>query len=212
MERPTALEAIKVWSTVTPFCTLPWRSITSHKALAFHQVHKEIAADNIMWFIHINGTENPLDVLSKFLVGHCVFWSLIKKPFPFWHPSNLTYFYAVTTYSSKIDKPKEGYECPRSVLAFTATASPSGYSTSWRLGLVLYSVPVASHSDVHFLSFIKRFGDSEIQRYGESFRENQKGDPPLLALASRIILFWRYRIFHRRNAEYFQSKVTFSSN
>jgi hypothetical protein len=53
-----------------------------HNALVYHQAGGAIAAD-MMWFFHINGTGNQLDVLTKFL-GHCVFWSLINL-FLFWH-------------------------------------------------------------------------------------------------------------------------------
>ena len=62
--------------------TLPHSSLNKrHNALAYHRV-REAVASNVLWFFHVKGTENPSDVLTKFL-GHSVFWPLIK-PFLFW--------------------------------------------------------------------------------------------------------------------------------
>jgi hypothetical protein len=62
--------------------TIPHSSLNKrHNALAYHRVREAIAAD-IIWFFHINGIDNPADVLTKFL-GHNVFWPLIK-PWLFW--------------------------------------------------------------------------------------------------------------------------------
>ena len=47
-----------------------------HNALSYHRVREAIAY-GILKFVHINGTENVKDVMTKFL-PHAKFWPLIK--------------------------------------------------------------------------------------------------------------------------------------
>jgi hypothetical protein len=62
--------------------TIPHSSINKrHNALAYHRVREAIASA-VIWFFHISGKINPVDVLTKFL-GHATSWPLIK-PFLFW--------------------------------------------------------------------------------------------------------------------------------
>jgi hypothetical protein len=68
-------------SVITSGTAIPHSSLSKHHtAWAYHPICGAISA-NMMWFIHINGNNNPSDVLTKFL-GHRVFWPLIK-PFLF---------------------------------------------------------------------------------------------------------------------------------
>jgi hypothetical protein len=52
-----------------------------HNALAYYRVHEAIAS-KVLHFIHMPGTQNPADVLTKFL-PHYVFCPLVE-PFLFW--------------------------------------------------------------------------------------------------------------------------------
>jgi hypothetical protein len=52
-----------------------------HNALAYHRVREAIAAD-ILQFFHIDGKNNPADILSKHC-GHLEAWPHIK-PLLFW--------------------------------------------------------------------------------------------------------------------------------
>ena len=62
--------------------TLPHSTLTKcHNALSYHCVREAIAS-NVMFFIHIDGIQNPLDALSKHL-GHAKMWQLIQ-PLLFW--------------------------------------------------------------------------------------------------------------------------------
>ena len=57
-----------------------------HTALSFHRVHEAISA-NIIKFIHIPGTINPADILSKHW-GHKQIWDILQ-PILFWEGDTL---------------------------------------------------------------------------------------------------------------------------
>jgi hypothetical protein len=62
--------------------TIPHSNLNKrHNALSYHRVREAIAA-GILYFIHIDGTLNPSDVLTKFLAW-AKFWPLIQ-PLLFW--------------------------------------------------------------------------------------------------------------------------------
>src|SRR5687768_12233519 len=52
-----------------------------HNALSYHRVKEAIAA-NVLWMHHIKGTENPADILTKFLPGKT--WYHLMKPILHW--------------------------------------------------------------------------------------------------------------------------------
>jgi hypothetical protein len=52
-----------------------------HNALSYHRVREAVAA-GIIKYIHINGTDNPADVLTKFLPSHK--WYPLMKPILYW--------------------------------------------------------------------------------------------------------------------------------
>ena len=52
-----------------------------HNALAFHQVRAAVASE-ILYFCHIDGKENPTDIMTK-LLPFCEFWPFVK-PMLFW--------------------------------------------------------------------------------------------------------------------------------
>jgi len=66
-----------VTSSTLPHSTLSKR----HNALAYHRVREAIAA-KILYFIHIEGVQNPADILTKFL-PHATFWPFVR-PLLFW--------------------------------------------------------------------------------------------------------------------------------
>jgi len=77
---PTTLfgdNASVVTSGTIPQSTLSKR----HVALSYHRVREAVAQGTIR-FVHIEGRENPADVLTKFL-PHTVFWPFIR-PLLFW--------------------------------------------------------------------------------------------------------------------------------
>jgi hypothetical protein len=57
-----------------------------HNALSYHRV-RECIANEIIYFMHVNGKSNPSDVLTKFL-GWSQFWPLIQ-PLLFWKGETL---------------------------------------------------------------------------------------------------------------------------
>ena len=62
--------------------TIPHSALTKrHNALSYHRVRECVASD-ILRIYHIAGTENPADVLTKFL-PYPAFWHLIQ-PLLFW--------------------------------------------------------------------------------------------------------------------------------
>jgi hypothetical protein len=62
--------------------TIPHSNLNKrHNALSYHRVRSSIAA-GIIFFIHIEGTINPSDILTKFL-SWTKFWPLVQ-PFLFW--------------------------------------------------------------------------------------------------------------------------------
>ena len=52
-----------------------------HNALSYHRV-REAVASKILYFCKIDGSQNPSDVLTKYL-PYAVFWPLVQ-PFLFW--------------------------------------------------------------------------------------------------------------------------------
>jgi len=52
-----------------------------HNALSYHRVREAIAA-KVLKFYHIKGTENPADILTKFLPGRT--WYHLMKPILHW--------------------------------------------------------------------------------------------------------------------------------
>jgi hypothetical protein len=66
-----------VTSGTIPHSTLSKR----HVALAYHRV-REAVATGVIIFLHIEGKENPADILTKFL-PHTVFWPFVR-PLLFW--------------------------------------------------------------------------------------------------------------------------------
>jgi hypothetical protein len=71
-----------VKSSTIPHSTLSKR----HNALAYHRVREAIAS-GVLDFVHMNGKQNPADVLTKFL-PHAVFRPLIV-PILFWKGNTL---------------------------------------------------------------------------------------------------------------------------
>jgi hypothetical protein len=62
--------------------TIPHSSLSKrHNALSYHRVREAIAA-GILWFYHINGKDNPADVLSKHC-GYPQLWPHVQ-PLLFW--------------------------------------------------------------------------------------------------------------------------------
>ncbi len=55
-----------------------------HNALAYHRVREAVAA-GIIYYFHIDGKDNPADILTKFLAA-AVLWPLIK-PLIHWLPN-----------------------------------------------------------------------------------------------------------------------------
>ena len=64
-------------SSINPVSVLNKR----HNALAFNCVHATVASD-IIYFCHIDGKENPTDIMTK-LLPFCEFWPFVK-PMLFW--------------------------------------------------------------------------------------------------------------------------------
>ena len=61
--------------------TMPTSMLSKrHNALAYHRARAAVAAQ-VLYFCHIPGTENPADVMTKFL-AYPVFWPLVQ-PFLF---------------------------------------------------------------------------------------------------------------------------------
>ena len=73
--------------------TIPHLSLRKcHQALAYHQVRSAVAA-GFLKFCHIDGKQNPADIMTKFL-PYPVFWSFVQpllllkvKPKSNWHNS-----------------------------------------------------------------------------------------------------------------------------
>jgi Reverse transcriptase (RNA-dependent DNA polymerase) len=72
-----------ITSSTIPHSTLNKR----HNALSYHRVREAIAS-GVIYFIHISGTNNPSDILTKFLPYH-KFWPLIL-PLLFWRGDTLS--------------------------------------------------------------------------------------------------------------------------
>ena len=63
--------------SVVTSSTLPHSSLNKrHNALSYHRV-REAVASKTMYFLHMDGKQNPSDTLSKFL-PHCIFWPLLE--------------------------------------------------------------------------------------------------------------------------------------
>jgi len=62
--------------------SIPQSPLTKrHNALAYHQGWEAVAA-KIILLMHIDGKENPADIMTKFL-PHSVFWPFVR-PLLFW--------------------------------------------------------------------------------------------------------------------------------
>jgi len=62
--------------------TIPSSTLTKrHNALAYHRVREAIAS-KIIYFSHIEGKDNPADIMTKFL-PHAIFWPFVR-PLLFW--------------------------------------------------------------------------------------------------------------------------------
>jgi hypothetical protein len=57
-----------------------------HNALSYHRVRESIAA-GVLYFLKIKSTENPSDILTKFL-DHSASWHIIE-PILFWKGNTL---------------------------------------------------------------------------------------------------------------------------
>jgi hypothetical protein len=69
--------------------TIPHSNLNKrHNALSYHRVRSTIAA-GIIYFVHIAGTINPSDILTKFL-SWAKFWPLVQ-PFLFWKGETIKY-------------------------------------------------------------------------------------------------------------------------
>jgi hypothetical protein len=63
--------------SVVTSSTLPHSSLNKrHNALSYHRVREAVAC-KILYFLHMDGKQNPSDALSKFL-PHYVFWPLLE--------------------------------------------------------------------------------------------------------------------------------------
>jgi len=110
-----------VTSGTIPHSTLSKR----HVALSYHRV-REAVAQGIIKFFHIEGKENPADVLTKFL-PHAVFWPFIR-PLLFWRGE---------TNGGPTISPMRGVSSQNSEPSFGSddvTAKKVGYSTYTKNG------------------------------------------------------------------------------
>jgi hypothetical protein len=69
-------------ASVVTSSTIPHSSLNKrHNALSYHRIREAMAA-KIMWFIHMDGKQNPADLITKFLAFPEA-WGFLE-PLLFW--------------------------------------------------------------------------------------------------------------------------------